>query len=160
MIRKITLLFSLGILVAAVGYSQTPTPGAAPTTQSPNAPQSPDANRPPAPNPSAPQAQEQTPAPGQSSPPTSSPAASDKIFEGKLAKIDAATKTITVATLNPQEGDTKEMSFKYNDQTVVIGGDKTVQGLTGSTGSTLKITFQTDRDRNNMASRIEINDKQ
>jgi hypothetical protein len=122
--RKITLMISVGLLAAAIGYSQTPTPG-------------------------------QAPAPGA----RATPSAAAKTFEGRLTKVDEATKTITVATLNPKEGDAKDMSFKYSDQTVVVGGDKTVQGLASKTGSTLKITFQSDSANNNMASRIEISDK-
>jgi Cu/Ag efflux protein CusF len=99
-------------------------------------------------------------APAQNSPSAAAPSTSDKTFEGRLTKVDAATKTITVATLNPQDGDAKDMTFKYSDQTVVVGGDRTVQGLDGKTGSTLKITFQPDHENNNMASRIEISDKQ
>jgi len=123
--RKIMLMISVGLLAAAVGYSQAPTQG-------------------------------QTPAPGARG---ATPSASAKTFEGRLTKVDEATKTITVATLNPKEGDAKDMSFKYSDQTVVVGGDKTVQGLASKTGSTLKITYQSDSANNNMASRIEISDK-
>lgn len=175
MIRKVTSLIGLGLLVGAVGYSQTPSQGGAsqggqtPSTQSPNSPQTPDSNRPstqtPDSNrpstqsPNSSQTQDQTP--GQTSPRTSTASASDKTYEGRLTKVDTAAKTITVATLSPQEGDTKEMTFKYNDQTVVVGGDRTVQALAGKTGSTLKITFQPDRENtsSNMASRIEISDK-
>jgi hypothetical protein len=46
----------------------------------------------------------------------------------------------------------------YQHGTVIIGGDRIVQGLSGKTGSTLKITFQAENDNNNMA-RIEISDK-
>jgi hypothetical protein len=122
--RKIALLISLGLLIAAVGYSQAPNPGQAPA------------------------------APGQGGPRAGAPTAADKTFEGRLTKVDAATKTITVAALNPKDGDPKDMSFKYSDQTVVVGGDRTVQGLSGKTGSTLKITYQGD-----MASRIEISEQ-
>ena len=138
--RRITMLFSAGLLVASLGYAQAPNPG---QTPNPNAPQNtPDANRPAA-NPQA--------TPGQG-PATS---ASEKTFEGRLTKIDTATKTITVS----KEGETRDMTFKYGDRTVVVGGDRTVQGLSGKTGSTLKITYQAESDNNNMASRIEISDK-
>ena len=130
--RKITLLVGLGLLIAAVGFSQTPNPGQAP-------------------NPNAPQAQ--APAPGQGAPRGAAPAAAEKTFEGRLTKVDAATKTITVAAISPKDGDPKDMSFKYGDTTVVVGGDKTVQGLATKTGSTLKVTYSGD-----MASRIEISD--
>jgi len=135
--RKVTLLIGLGLLTAAVAFSQTPNPGQAPAT----------------PNPNAPQAQAPTPAPGQAGQRGAAPAAAEKTFEGRLTKVDAATKTITVAAINPKDGDPKDMSFKYGDSTVVVGGDKTVQGLATKTGSTLKITYAGD-----MASRIEISD--
>jgi hypothetical protein len=129
--RKITLLVGLGLLTAAVAFSQTPNPGQAPN--------------------GAPQAQ--APAPGQGAPRGGAPAAAEKTFEGRLTKVDAATKTITVAAISPKDGDPKDMSFKYGDATVVVGGDKTVQGLASKTGSTLKVTYSGD-----MASRIEISD--
>jgi hypothetical protein len=140
--RKITLLIGLSLLIAAVGYSQAPNPGQAPNAQSPNSPAT-----------QAPGAQGQTPAPGAAGQRGTTPAASEKTFEGRLTKVDAATKTITVAAINPKDGDPKDMSFKYGDSTVVVGGDKTVQGLATKTGSTLKITYAGD-----MASRIEISD--
>jgi hypothetical protein len=77
-------------------------------------------------------------------------------FEGRLTKVDAATKTIAVAALNPKDRDPKDMSFKYGDTTVVVDGDRTVQGLAEKRGSTLKITYPPN---SNMASRIEISDK-
>jgi len=141
--RKIALLIGLSLLIAAVGYSQAPTPGQAPNAQSPNSPAT-----------QAPGAQGQTPAPGAAGGQRgATPAASEKTFEGRLTKVDAATKTITVAAVNPKDGDPKDMSFKYGDSTVVVGGDRTVQGLATKTGSTLKVTYAGD-----MASRIEISD--
>jgi len=73
-----------------------------------------------------------------------------------LTKVDTATKAITLAALNPKDGDPKDMSFQYGYTMIVVGGDRTVYGLAGKTGSTLKITYQPN---SNMASRIEISDK-
>lgn len=160
--RKITLLISIGLLVASLGYAQTPNPG---QTPSPSSPQNPpdahgpgDANAPGASPQQSPNAGQNS-TPEQSAPraeaPNATPNATEKTFEGRLTKIDTAAKTITVM----KEGETKDMTFKYSDETVIVGGDRSAQGLTGKTGSTLKITYQGENDTNSMASRIEISDK-
>src|SRR3954471_11235912 len=108
MIRKITLMFGLVLLVAAVGYSQTPGPGGqGPNTSSPNSPQGgQDATRPstqtPSSTPGQGQAgQGQSTTPGQSSRTgtQSASTAGEKTFEGRLTKVDTSAKTITVAAL-------------------------------------------------------------
>jgi hypothetical protein len=135
-IKQTLMTLGLATLVAGVvsqGYSQAPAPGQAPG-QAPNAGQAPDANR----------------APGA--------AAAEKTFEGKLSKVDAATKTISVAGVADKDKPAAEMSFKYDDRTAVVGGDKTIQGLAGKTGSQLKVTYHTDQG-NNIASRIEVSEK-
>jgi hypothetical protein len=159
--RKITMMVGVGLLAVAVGYGQTPSPGQAPNAQSPNSPLTPGQNTRPGQNPDTPQTQRpaENPVPGQASPRAGTPAASSKTFEGRLTKVDAATKTITVTPLNPNQGGEKEMTFKYNDQTTVTGGDRTVQGLGGKTGSTLKVTYDADHESGNTASHIEINEK-
>jgi hypothetical protein len=78
------------------------------------------------------------------------PASAAKMFEGELTKVDTNLKTITA-----KGKDQKEMSFVYNDTTTVVGGDKTVQGLAGKTGTDLRISYREDRG-NNLATRIEI----
>jgi transcriptional accessory protein Tex/SPT6 len=87
--------------------------------------------------------------------PTAAPT-SEKTFEGQLTKVDTAAKTISVK--GTEDRQPKEMSFSYDDATQVIGGDKTVQGLTGKTGSDLKITYRVDRGAN-QAMKIEMVDK-
>ena len=62
-----------------------------------------------------------------------------------------------VAGLSGKEGSIKNMSFKYDEKTVVVGGERSVQGLDGKTGSLLKVTYQRDQE-NNLASRIKITD--
>jgi hypothetical protein len=47
------------------------------------------------------------------------------------------------------------MSFAYNDDTQVVSPDKSVQGLTGQTGSDLRITYREVRGVN-MAIKIEL----
>jgi hypothetical protein len=85
-------------------------------------------------------------------------------------KVDTSAKTITVSALPSREGagagnsttnsSSNEMTFKYNDSTVVTGGERSVQALAGKTGSTLKITYEADRENSstNMASKIEIDE--
>jgi len=82
--------------------------------------------------------------------------ASQKTFEGRLTRVDPAMKTITITGMEDKE--VKIMSFKYSDDTVVVGGDKTVQGLSGNTGTSLKITYRADRGSNE-ATRIEVTGK-
>jgi len=82
--------------------------------------------------------------------------ASEKTFEGQLTKVDTSAKTISVKGMEgPQP---KEMSFAYDEATQVVGGDKTIQGLSGKTGSDLKITYKVDRGTN-QATKIEMIEK-
>jgi len=100
-------------------------------------------NAPIAPAPGAPGAQ----APGGPAP---APAAQEKTFEGRLSKVDDKAKLITV-----KGADDKEMSFSYNDQTQMLGVDKGPEGLTGKTGSNLKVWYRENRGAN-LASKIEV----
>ena len=77
----------------------------------------------------------------------------DKVFQGQLTKVDANAKSISVKG----PGD-MEMTFQYTDATPVVG-EKNVQGLTGKTGTDLKVTYRTV-DGKNMATKIEIVDKE
>ena len=85
-------------------------------------------------------------APGQQAP---APAA-DKTFQGQLSKVDATTKEITL-----KGTDNKEMIFTYNDQTQMTGVDNAPQGLSGKTGSNLKVTYRENRGTN-LATHIEV----
>jgi hypothetical protein len=73
-----------------------------------------------------------------------------RTFEGALTKVDAEMKTITVKSDND-----REMTFSYTDQTQVVGADDGVQGLTGKTGSTMRISYRVEKGTNH-ASRIEL----
>jgi hypothetical protein len=75
----------------------------------------------------------------------------DKAFQGTLVSVDSDAKTITAKDAN-----NKEMKFLYTDQTQIVGSEKTVQGLTGKSGSKLTITYKVERGANN-ATRIELN---
>src|SRR5215831_705325 len=62
----------------------------------------------------------------------------EKSFAGTLAKVDAAKKVISVKGTGSQP----EMTFTYDDKTQVTGAEKTVQGLAGKSGATLKTTYR------------------
>ena len=68
---------------------------------------------------------------------------------GQLAKVDTNAKEITIKT-----GE-KEMVITWNDQTQITGVDGGAQGLSGKTGATLRVTYQS-RGGANLASRIEV----
>jgi len=85
------------------------------------------------------------PAPGQQA-----PAAAEKTFQGQLSKVDATTKEITL-----KGTDNKEMIFTYNDQTQMTGVDNAPQGLSGKTGSNMKVTYRENRG-SNVATQIEV----
>src|SRR5262245_34964047 len=77
-------------------------------------------------------------------------AAQPKVFEGQLTKVDAAAKSISVkGTTGP------EMAFNYDEKTEVIGPAKDVQGLTGTPGAALRITYRQEKG-SNWATRIEV----
>ena len=68
---------------------------------------------------------------------------------GQLAKVDTNAKEITI-----KSGE-KEMVITWNDQTQITGVDGGAQGLSGKTGATLRVTYQS-RGGGNLASRIEV----
>ena len=94
-------------------------------------------------------------APPEGPPPAQAPerggpaAGQQQTATGQLAKIDAAAKEITL-----KSGD-REMVFTYNEATQIAGVDGGAQGLTGKTGTTLRVTYQT-RGGANLASKIEV----
>jgi hypothetical protein len=80
-------------------------------------------------------------------------AAEQQSFEGQLVKVDATAKSISVkGTSGP------EMLFKYDDQTQIVGPEKSVQGLAGKSGTQLKVSYRQDKG-SNWATRIEILEK-
>lgn len=87
--------------------------------------------------------------PREGGPPQAAPAET-KSYEGHLSKVDVSAKLITV-----KGADDKEMMFAYNDQTQMVGVESGPQGLTGKTGSTLKIAYRENRGIN-LATRIEV----
>jgi len=88
--------------------------------------------------------------PAQQNPPQ---AAADKSYTGTLSKVDLTAKEITV-----KGTDNKEMVFTFNDATQ-MSGIENQQGLSGKTGSNLKITYRENRGAN-LASKIEVEQPQ
>ena len=82
-----------------------------------------------------------------------SPAATS-VFDGKLSKVDADKKVITV-TGTDEAGKLKVMSFIYTDATEIVGADRTAQSLTGKQGETVKVTYRTDSG-DHIATKIEV----
>ena len=77
----------------------------------------------------------------------------EKTFSGTLTKVDAAKQVITVKGT----GNEPEMTFTYDDKTQVSGAEKTVQGLTGKSGATLKVTYR-EEGADRIATRIEVSE--
>jgi Cu/Ag efflux protein CusF len=82
---------------------------------------------------------------GQQNPPQ---AAAEKTYTGTLSKVDLTAKEITV-----KGSDNKDMVFTFNDKTQMSGVENQ-QGLSGKTGSSLRITYQ--EGRTNVATKIDV----
>lgn len=91
------------------------------------------------------QAPPQAPPAGQQPP----AAAAEKTFSGQLAKVDDKAKEITL-----KGTDNKEMNFTWDDKTQITGVEGP-QGLTGKTGSNLKVSYREAAGRN-LATKIEV----
>ena len=77
----------------------------------------------------------------------------EKSFSGTLTKVDAEKKVITVKGT----GDQPEMTFTYDDKTQVNGAEKSIQGLAGKSGATLKVTYR-EQGGDRIATRIEVSE--
>jgi hypothetical protein len=86
---------------------------------------------------------------GQTAPPAQ---AAEKVFQGQLTKVDVNAKMITV------KGPSEEMTFEYSDSTQVLGSEKNVQGLSGKTGTELKVSYR-DAGGKHQATKIETIEK-
>jgi hypothetical protein len=91
-------------------------------------------------------------APGQTQNPARPEQPAMLTFEGELNKVDSSAKTITL-----KSGE-KEMTFMYDDQTQIMGVDNGAQGLSGKTGSTLKVSYRDDKG-SSRATKIEVQPK-
>jgi hypothetical protein len=58
-------------------------------------------------------------------------------LSGKLMSVDTNAKTFVV-----QDSQGKNITFRYNDNTKVIGSNQTVAGLASESGTHLKVTFE------------------
>ncbi len=76
--------------------------------------------------------------------------AAEKSASGELTRVDSMAKTFTI-----KSDDGTEMNFQYSDQTVVVGGEKGVQGLSSNQGSKVTV-FYTETEGKRQATRIEI----
>ena len=76
-------------------------------------------------------------------------AAAEKSFSGQLAKVDDKAKEITL-----KGTDNKEMMFTWDDKTQITGVEGP-QGLTGKTGSNLKVSYR-EAGGKNLATKIEV----
>jgi hypothetical protein len=77
----------------------------------------------------------------------------EKTFSGMLTKVDAAKKVITVKGT----GYEPEMTFTFDDKTQVTGAEKTVEGLAGKSGATLKVTYR-EEGANRIATRVDVSE--
>jgi hypothetical protein len=76
----------------------------------------------------------------------------EKVFEGQLIRVDAVLKIITIRGTEDKE--IKEMSFHYSDATEIVNADKSTQGLSGMSGTSVRIRYRVDRGSNE-ATKIE-----
>ncbi len=77
----------------------------------------------------------------------------EKTFSGTLTKVDAAKKVITVKGT----GKEPEMTFTFDDKTQVTGAEKSVEGLAGKSGATLKVAYR-EEGANRIATRIDVSE--
>jgi hypothetical protein len=87
--------------------------------------------------------------PHQDNPEQQAPVPAEKTFEGHLTKVNIEAKLITV-----KGDDDKEIMFVFNNDTAMTGVENSPQGLTGKTGTRLKITYRESRGIN-LATKIE-----
>ncbi len=71
---------------------------------------------------------------------------------GELKSINADAKTLVVTT---SEG--SDMEFLYTESTEIVGAQGTVEGLSGSTGSKVKVFYKSEEGKNT-ATRIKVKD--
>jgi hypothetical protein len=107
------------------------------------------------PNPSAPTAQ--SPATAQDPPAAQNPSPSERggresTVSGELTRVAPETKMFTVKNA------TGEIQFKYSEQTVITGAQKTVAGLATMSGEQVTVTYRVDGGTN-MATKIDVKEK-
>jgi|SRR6185369_3898307 len=134
---------ALAALVTFAGAGIANAQSSSPRQQNPNAPPAPSA---------------QSPASPQDPPLSQAPAPSDRsrtaatTVSGELVRVNPEAKTIAVKNA------TGEITFKYSDQTQMIGTQKTVAGLATMNGEQVVVTYMVD-GTSNMATKIEVREK-
>jgi hypothetical protein len=78
--------------------------------------------------------------------------ARETTISGELMRVNPDTKMFTVKSA------TGELQFKYSDQTVVTGAQKTVAGLATMSGEQVTVSFRVESGAN-IATRIEVREK-
>lgn len=72
---------------------------------------------------------------------------------GEIVAVDPNAKSITIKTGLTEQG---EMKFSYSEATEIVGGEKGgPEGLTGTAGTMVKVTYDTHGTAN-IAIRIEL----
>jgi hypothetical protein len=78
--------------------------------------------------------------------------AREATISGELMRVNPDTKMFTV------KGATGEMQFKYSEQTVVTGAQKTVAGLATMSGEQVTVSYRAESGAN-IATKIEVREK-
>jgi hypothetical protein len=127
----LTVAAFVALAGAAIASAQTaPRPGpAAPTLQGP-ATQDPPASQGPSP----------------------SERRREATLSGELTRVTPDTKMFTVKNA------TGEIQFRYSDQTVITGAQKTVAGLATMSGEQVMVTYRVDNGTK-LATKIEVKEK-
>jgi hypothetical protein len=73
---------------------------------------------------------------------------------GSLKSIDSDAKKLVLTT---SEG--TDMEFSYDDRTEIVGAGGTIEGLSASTGTKVKV-FYNEESGQNKATRIKVKDAQ
>jgi len=60
----------------------------------------------------------------------------DQLFQGELVAVDTEQQTITV-----QGAEDMRMTFAYNAETQVGGAETSIQGLSGQTGTQVRVSY-------------------
>jgi hypothetical protein len=79
------------------------------------------------------------------------PSDQDRVFQGTLIGVDADAKILTAKG----GGDNTEMTFRYTDNTEIIGSESSANALAQKAGSELSVTYNV-KQGNNIATRIQF----
>jgi hypothetical protein len=135
--RSLAVAAVLTLAGAGFASAQSPSP-----RQNPNSPQSPSL---------------QSPAKPQD--PPSSQAPSDRGREASIAPVSGElTRVNPDAKMFIVKNATGDVQFRYSDQTVITGAQKTVAGLATMSGEQVTVSYRVDGGTN-MATKIEVKEK-